>query len=83
MRSAMISSPSLKDVYGEEQVLPRSNEEMKELALNLVRGVPIATPVFDGADEADIRRNAEKSRSEESGQVTLFDGRTGERSRVR
>jgi DNA-directed RNA polymerase subunit beta len=67
-----------KDVYGEEQVLPRSNEEVKELAGNLVRGVPIATPVFDGAHEVDIVEMLKKAGLEESGQVTLFDGRTGE-----
>ena len=68
----------LKDVYGEEQVLPRSNEELKELGSNLVRGVPIATPVFDGARESEIVKMLEKAGLEESGQVTLFDGRTGE-----
>ncbi|VAW06487.1 DNA-directed RNA polymerase beta subunit, partial [hydrothermal vent metagenome] len=67
-----------KDVYGEEQVLPRSNEEVKELAGNLVRGVPIATPVFDGAHEVDIVKMLKQAGLEESGQVTLFDGRTGE-----
>ncbi len=67
-----------KDVYGEEQVLPRSNEELKELGGNLVRGVPIATPVFDGARENEIVKMLDKAGLEESGQVTLFDGRTGE-----
>ena len=67
-----------KDVYGEDQVLPRSNEEVKELAGNLVRGVPIATPVFDGAHEGDIVEMLNKAGLEDSGQVTLFDGRTGE-----
>ncbi len=67
-----------KDVYGEEQVLPRSNEEVKELAGNLVRGVPIATPVFDGAHEDDIVEMLKRAGLEESGQVTLFDGRTGD-----
>jgi DNA-directed RNA polymerase subunit beta len=68
----------LKDVYGEEQVLPRSNEELKELAANLKRGVPIATPVFDGARENEIVGMLKRAGLEESGQVTLFDGRTGE-----
>ena len=67
-----------KDVYGEDQVLPRSNEEVKELAGNLVRGVPIATPVFDGAHEGDIVEMLKKAGLEDSGQVMLFDGRTGE-----
>ncbi|GJL92456.1 DNA-directed RNA polymerase subunit beta [Hyphococcus sp.] len=68
----------LKDVYGEDQVLPRSNEELKELGGNLVRGVPIATPVFDGAREKEIVEMLQKAGLKESGQVTLFDGRTGE-----
>ncbi|MEX6633983.1 DNA-directed RNA polymerase subunit beta [Hyphococcus lacteus] len=68
----------LKHVYGEEQVLPRSNEELKELGANLIRGVPIATPVFDGAREAEIVDMLQRAGLEDSGQVTLFDGRTGE-----
>ncbi|MEM9169687.1 MAG: DNA-directed RNA polymerase subunit beta [Pseudomonadota bacterium] len=68
----------LKIAYGEEQALPRSNEEVKELAGNLVRGVPIATPVFDGAEEADIVEMLARAGLERSGQVTLYDGRTGE-----
>ncbi|NNL89730.1 MAG: DNA-directed RNA polymerase subunit beta [Marinicaulis sp.] len=68
----------IKDVYGEEQVLPRSNEEIKELAGNLVRGVPIGTPVFDGARESEIVDMLKAAGLEDSGQVTLFDGRTGE-----
>jgi len=59
-------------------VLPRSNEELKELGGNLVRGVPIATPVFDGAREKEIVQMLQKAGLDSSGQVTLFDGRTGE-----
>ena len=69
---------TFKHVYGEDQVLPRSNDELKELGGNLVKGVPIATPVFDGADEADIVEMLKKAGLEDTGQVTLFDGRTGE-----
>ncbi len=68
----------VKNVYGEDQVLPRSNEELKELGGNLVRGVPIATPVFDGARENEIVEMLKRAGLEESGQVTLYDGRTGE-----
>ncbi len=68
----------VKETYGEEQVLPRSNEELKELAGNLVRGVPVATPVFDGAHEADIIEMLKRAGLDETGQVTLYDGRTGE-----
>ncbi|MEO1013657.1 MAG: DNA-directed RNA polymerase subunit beta [Pseudomonadota bacterium] len=67
-----------KDVYGEDQALPRSNEELKELAQNLERGVPAATPVFDGAREPDIVEMLKKAGVDSSGQSTLFDGRTGE-----
>ena len=69
---------ALKIAYGDDQVLPRSNEELKELGGNLVRGVPIATPVFDGAREKEIVKMLEKAGLDSSGQVTLYDGRTGE-----
>ena len=69
----------IKHVYGEDQILPRSNEELKELAGNLIRGVPTATPVFDGAREGEIVKMLEKAGLDSSGQVTLFDGRTGEK----
>lgn len=68
-----------KGVYGEDQALPRSNEELKELGGNLVRGVPIATPVFDGAREGEIIEMLNKAGLEDSGQVELHDGRTGEK----
>jgi DNA-directed RNA polymerase subunit beta len=68
----------LKEVYGEDQELPRTNAELVELGQNLIRGVPIATPVFDGAHEPDIVEMLKKAGLDESGQVTLFDGRTGE-----
>ena len=67
-----------KNVYGDEQALPRSNDELKELGGNLVRGVPIATPVFDGAREAEIIEMLNRAGLEDSGQVDLYDGRTGE-----
>ena len=65
-------------VYGEEQELPETNEEIVELASNLGNGMPIATPVFDGAREPDIVKMLERAGLDASGQVTLFDGRTGE-----
>ena len=68
----------VKNIYGEEQVLPRSNEELNELGGNLIRGVPIATPVFDGAREREIVEMLTRAGLEESGQVRLYDGRTGE-----
>ncbi len=55
-----------------------SDEEILELADNLREGVPTATPVFDGADESEIREMLKLGELPESGQVTLYDGRTGE-----
>jgi DNA-directed RNA polymerase subunit beta len=53
--------------------------ELTELARNLSSGVPIATPVFDGANEDEIKRLLEMAGLPASGQAVLFDGRTGER----
>jgi DNA-directed RNA polymerase subunit beta len=55
-----------------------SDREVNELAVNLEGGVPFATPVFDGADESEIKMMLELAGLPLSGQVTLFDGRTGE-----
>ena len=54
------------------------DEEIIEQADMLRRGVPIATPVFDGAKEADIEHFLEMAGLDKSGQVTLYDGRSGE-----
>jgi DNA-directed RNA polymerase subunit beta len=69
----------IREIYGEDQQLPRLNEELKELAGNLSRGVPVATPVFDGAREADIVDMLKAAGLKETGQVDLYDGRTGEK----
>ena len=55
-----------------------SDSSVVELGTNLVRGVPVATPVFDGAAETDIRAMLKAAGCSESGQATLIDGRTGE-----
>ncbi|WPL16720.1 DNA-directed RNA polymerase subunit beta [Thiorhodovibrio winogradskyi] len=55
-----------------------SDEEILELARNLQGGVPLATPVFDGADEEEIRAMLRLANLSESGQTQLFDGRTGD-----
>jgi DNA-directed RNA polymerase subunit beta len=71
----------LARIYGEEtgqEVQRYGDGELRELAENLRPGVPIATPVFDGAHEADIVRMLEDAGCDRSGQVTLVDGRTGE-----
>jgi DNA-directed RNA polymerase subunit beta len=69
---------TLKTIYGAEQALPTDEEELKELGRNLSFGVPIATPVFDGAREADIQHMLTQAGLDSSGQVTLYDGRTGD-----
>ncbi|TMM46587.1 DNA-directed RNA polymerase subunit beta [Qipengyuania marisflavi] len=71
----------LKDVYGEAyhaEIEARSTADVVELAGNLVNGVPMGTPVFDGAREGDVTAMLEQAGLDGSGQVTLFDGRTGE-----
>jgi len=55
-----------------------NDEEILELARNLVKGVPMATPVFDGAPEAAIKQMLELADLPPSGQTTLYDGRTGD-----
>jgi DNA-directed RNA polymerase subunit beta len=63
----------------EEDIRSLSDAEVIELAGNLTNGVPTATPVFDGATEAEIKGLLELADLNQSGQSTLFDGRTGER----
>ena len=55
-----------------------SAEEIKEMAKNLKGGVPMATPVFDGAPESEIKRLLELANLPVSGQTTLYNGRTGD-----
>ena len=62
----------------QENIKSLSDAEVLELAGNLVNGVPIATPVFDGATEAEIKTLLELADLSESGQSRLNDGRTGE-----
>jgi DNA-directed RNA polymerase subunit beta len=69
----------LKTIYGsDETVASLDDEQIVELAGNLKAGVPIATPVFDGAHEPDIVDMLELAGLHRSGQSTLCDGRTGE-----
>ena len=73
---------ALKFVYGEEVydegIAPMDDDQMIEAASNVTGGVPVATPVFDGAKEADINVALEKAGFDSSGQSQLYDGRTGE-----
>ncbi len=69
----------LREIYGEDETIGALDDEsLAELGENLRRGVPIATPVFDGAREKDIVEMLKKAGLDSSGQVTLFDGRTGD-----
>jgi DNA-directed RNA polymerase subunit beta len=69
----------LAQIYGDApQFMALKDEAVVELGENLRRGVPVATPVFDGARESDIVNMLEAAGIDKSGQVTLYDGRTGE-----
>jgi DNA-directed RNA polymerase subunit beta len=68
----------LQEVYGPDEDIPTDIGELRELAGNLEKGVPIATPVFDGAKDSDIRAMLRQAGLSETGQVQLYDGLTGE-----
>jgi DNA-directed RNA polymerase subunit beta len=73
----------LDDIYNKvgsrkENLDLLNDAEILELAHNLRAGVPMATPVFDGADESEIKEMLKLAGLDESGQVTLYDGRTGD-----
>ncbi|MBP2151325.1 DNA-directed RNA polymerase subunit beta [Xanthobacter autotrophicus DSM 597] len=68
----------LEIIYGKDEIEQLKDDELPELGENLRKGVPMATPVFDGAHEADIEHELERAGLDRSGQSTLFDGRTGE-----
>ncbi len=70
--------PLYHDVGTHQELKSLSDGEITELAQNLRHGVPFATPVFDGATEAEIKDMLKLADMPLSGQVTLFDGRTGE-----
>jgi len=73
----------LKSVYGNEiftdNIETLSNSEFTDLCQNIKKGVPIATPVFDGAKEHDVTKMLELANLPSSGQTKLWDGRTGEK----
>ncbi|MGB5345269.1 MAG: DNA-directed RNA polymerase subunit beta [Woeseia sp.] len=73
----------LEDIYNKtggrhEDIKSFNDEEVMELARNLVNGVPTATPVFDGANEEEIKQLLRLADLPETGQTRLIDGRTGE-----
>jgi len=73
----------LKSVYGkeifEEKIDKLNKTEFNDLCENLQNGVPIATPVFDGAKESDVTDMLKLANLPGSGQTYLWDGRTGEK----
>ncbi len=73
---------AMKIAYGEdvykEGISGLGEDELVEVAGNVTHGVPIATPVFDGAKEADVNDALKRAGFDDSGQSLLFDGRTGE-----
>jgi len=73
---------SVKQAYGDEffenNFKKMSEEKIIEAAQNVVSGIPIATPVFDGAKEANVNDALIRAGLDESGQSIVFDGRTGE-----
>ena len=74
---------TLETIYGKklfaDVIKKLSNRELKELCENLSNGVPISTPVFDGASTQDITKMLEIANLPNSGQTNLWDGRTGEK----
>jgi len=77
------TSNFLKSVYGkdfyDESINVLSNREFIDLCENVQHGIPIATPVFDGAKEQDVTKMLELANLPSSGQTFLWDGRTGEK----
>jgi len=71
----------LKSVYGQEifkeTIANLNKSEFNDLSKNLQNGIPIATPVFDGAKEQDVTKMLELANLPNSGQTYLWDGRTG------
>ena len=72
----------LAEIYGKKEYAAKieklDDSDILEIALNMKGGLPIATPVFDGAHEDDINNMLKMAGLPVSGQVQLFDGRTGE-----
>ena len=73
----------LKEIYGEKQykreIATLTEPEEMEMISNLKNGIPMATPVFDGASGDDINRMLTMAGLPTSGQIDLYDGRTGEK----
>jgi len=86
MLETVASTPDLRDFLGkiynasgrQENLGELEDVEIRDLAKNLSAGVPMATPVFDGAHEAEIKHMLELAGLPRSGQTRLYDGRTGD-----
>jgi DNA-directed RNA polymerase subunit beta len=72
----------MADIYSKDElnalISGMDDEQLRNLALSLEQGVPVATPVFDGADEEQIHKLLVESGQSELGEVILYDGYTGE-----
>ncbi|MGA9541649.1 MAG: DNA-directed RNA polymerase subunit beta [Methyloceanibacter sp.] len=69
----------LKTIYGPDKaVAALADDQLIDVGKSLQPGVPVATPVFDGAHESDVSDLLEMAGYDPSGQVTLYDGRSGE-----
>lgn len=68
----------LEDSIDQKMVEDLSDKELSKLVKKFKNGIPMATPVFDGAPESDIQELLKKGLREQTGQSVLFDGRTGE-----
>jgi len=69
----------LKTIYGDDKAVGAlKDEHLIDVSASLMGGVPVATPVFDGAHEGDVSALLEAAGLDSSGQVTLYDGRSGE-----
>ena len=79
MRDFMQKIYNIGDTVFGTDLTDLSDDEVLELANNLKYGVPIATPVFDGAHESELKKMLSLAGLPESGQMTLFDGRTGDK----
>ena len=79
MRDFMQKIYNIGDTVFGTDLTDFSDDEVLELANNLKHGVPIATPVFDGAHESELKKMLSLAGLPESGQMTLFDGRTGDK----
>jgi len=83
IKNASTTKDALSSIYNdkeiEKEIQNLNTNELSEVLKNLSHGVPIATPVFDGASVDDVTNMLKFAGLPESGQTTLFDGRTGEK----